>query len=810
MPRPTNKYDRQHLLHLQQLQRQIDAIYKEATREAAAIGMIVQNFNPDKPFTFDDYPLTRERVERLMMSFKAAVEVCVVNGVESEWTLANNKNNELANRVFGKNVGRLTQEQYRRYYSTNEAARDAFLQRKERGLSLSDRVWRYTGAFKDEIEMGLDLGLRGGLSADQMTHDLRQYLQHPDTLFRRVRDEHGILHLSKHAATFHPGRGVYRSSYMNARRLAATEGNIAYRTSDHTRWQQMDFVVGIEIHLSNNHTCKGRDGKPHPFHDICDELKGRYPKDFKFTGWHPHCRCYATTILKTPDELKEDTQKILDGEPTDTNSVNEVKDVPQGFKDWMKENQERIEQAQTLPYFLRDNEGYMNSVLRPDSSRLTKEQKKAVEKLSFEDNDRIKIDKISKPYDEKIRKDYKLAMTFDEYTSGSEEINSVARFGKLIHESFNSNNVEDWKYAIKSIDQAINKLPRLSEEVDMFRASTTLGELSIRGKSVDEMNKLIGQKFEDKGFTSFSFSKKVAEGSSKSDDFIIILKAKKGTKGVSLANTSSFNDYERQEEFLMARNTEYRILGAKEVNGKKYLFVDAEQKSLSEIAHKGHNAQLDHKPTKHGEQFLPIPMKPAKLDENQILNRNQTARLCGFSEDEITKMRPMNYDDADSGNVNAQVGKNVDTRNNCQGCVVTFEARCRGIDVTAAGYDNEEFRLLLEKDQTLAWRNSKGEHPRLTAVFDSEDSAMTFLTGSEMAKNGRYQLGVNKWNGEKDGHILNLIRVDGVSYIYDGQLKYRCELSDILSDADWSSGVELLRVDKLMFDKRCFQLFKRR
>ena len=23
------------------------------------------------------------------------------------------------------------------------------------------------------------------------------------------------------------------------------------------------------------------------FHDICDDLKGRYPKDFKFTGWHP-------------------------------------------------------------------------------------------------------------------------------------------------------------------------------------------------------------------------------------------------------------------------------------------------------------------------------------------------------------------------------------------------------------------------------------------------------------------------------------------------------------------------------------------
>ena len=61
-------------------------------------------------------------------------------------------------------------------------------------------------------------------------------------------------------------------------------------------------MVGIEVHLSNNHTCMGHKGKLIlDFHDICDELQGRYPKDFKFTGWHPHCRCYATTIFKTDE-----------------------------------------------------------------------------------------------------------------------------------------------------------------------------------------------------------------------------------------------------------------------------------------------------------------------------------------------------------------------------------------------------------------------------------------------------------------------------------------------------------------------------
>ena len=146
---------------------------------------------------------------------------------------------------------------------------------------------------------------------------------------------------------------MYRSSYKNAQRLAATETNIAYRTSDHLRWQQMDFVVGIEIRLSNNHTLNGR-----PFHDICDDLQGKYPKDFKFTGWHPYCRCFATTILKTPEELSADTQKILNGETTDGESVNKVDDVPQAFKDWLTENDERLGRASSVPYFMSDNPKY--------------------------------------------------------------------------------------------------------------------------------------------------------------------------------------------------------------------------------------------------------------------------------------------------------------------------------------------------------------------------------------------------------------------------------------------------------------------
>lgn len=194
--------------------------------------------------------------------------------------------------------------------------------------------------------MGLDLGIRSGSSAQEMASDLKEYLQHPDNLFRRVRDEHGARHLSKAVAAYHPGRGVYRSSYKNARRLAATETNIAYRTADHTRWQQLDFVVGIEVRLSPNN---------HPVPDICADLNGKYPKYFKVTGWHPHCRCHAVPILKTEEELAQDNKRVLQGGEPIKGSVNEVTDVPQNFSQWVKDYQERIERASSVPYFLKDN-----------------------------------------------------------------------------------------------------------------------------------------------------------------------------------------------------------------------------------------------------------------------------------------------------------------------------------------------------------------------------------------------------------------------------------------------------------------------
>ena len=348
-----DKYDKLHDKELAALLRELDAIYADLANEIGSIGATYAS-SVDKtiPFVLSKYPLIQKRVDAVLKKLAKRVKSSVVNGVKSVWTLANQKNNELCRLVFGAMLGQLTKEQERKYYTSNDAALQAFLQRKVKGMNLSERVWNYSDMCKHQIEATLELGIKTGESAAEMATDLKTYLKYPDKLFRRVRGADGNLHLSKAAAQFHPGQGVYRSSYQNAYRLARTETNMAYRSADYLRRTQLDFVVGIEIHLSNNHTCLGRDGKPHPFHDICDELQGKYPKWFDFKGWHPACRCFTTSILKTDEEIERD----MDG--VDRGSVNTVKKMPPQWDKWLEKNRERVDMAAALgrlPYFLNDN-----------------------------------------------------------------------------------------------------------------------------------------------------------------------------------------------------------------------------------------------------------------------------------------------------------------------------------------------------------------------------------------------------------------------------------------------------------------------
>lgn len=357
-----DSFDKKHLQQIAALENKVAAIYAELCKEVGVVGTLFGGkVDLEKVFKLGDYPEINKKVDQIIESLHDRLGSAIVDGVTAQWQLANEKNDDLVRKVFGKDLDNITEDQIRRYFTTNDAALTAFLARKDKGLGLSQKVWKYAKETKVDIESALELGIKTGQSAASMARDLKQYLKEPNKLFRRVRDKESKLHLSKAAQAYHPGQGVYRSSYKNALRLAVTEANMAYRASDYERVQNFDFVVGIEVRLSNNHTLNGK-----PFYDICDELKGKYPKDFKFRGWHPFCRCHSVTILKTREELMADNERILDGQEPIEDSVNSVNDLPDNFKSWAVKNKSRIlaaDEKGTLPYFITDNPYSVNSAI---------------------------------------------------------------------------------------------------------------------------------------------------------------------------------------------------------------------------------------------------------------------------------------------------------------------------------------------------------------------------------------------------------------------------------------------------------------
>ena len=82
-----------------------------------------------------------------------------------------------------------------------------------------------------------------------------------------------------------------------------------------------------------------------------------YPKDFVFKGWHPQCRCYVVPILANEKEFEKIQEAILNDEPI-PESKSVIREPNKYFQDWWKSNKSRVSEAQSLPYWVKDNPKY--------------------------------------------------------------------------------------------------------------------------------------------------------------------------------------------------------------------------------------------------------------------------------------------------------------------------------------------------------------------------------------------------------------------------------------------------------------------
>lgn len=346
-------FDNKHIANIKKRLKAIDELFDMAAREGARIGEASGFNDSDKAFFISDYPAVQKRIEDLMRSVSSGLQHVIETGDREEWLLSCAKNDEMVDLITSST--NIPKSQISQWKQPNLDALAAFQTRKAAGMRLSDRVWRITEQFKEELELALDLGLGEGKSAATLSRDVRKYLNEPNRLFRRVRDKHGVLRLSKAAKAYHPGQGVYRSSYKNALRLTATETNMAYRKSDSERWKQIPFVIGIRISVSHN---------SHPVADICDELQGEYPKDFVWVGWHPFCKCASVAIRAKESEFLDYQSRLLNGEDVSKYKFSgTIEDTPDNFNNWVNDNADRIKAAKKQPYFIRDNRKAVDAIL---------------------------------------------------------------------------------------------------------------------------------------------------------------------------------------------------------------------------------------------------------------------------------------------------------------------------------------------------------------------------------------------------------------------------------------------------------------
>lgn len=342
-------------------EQRIKLLYLDSYQRAMKIAEVrnALNIATDVNFTFKANPRAQKELNKILNELGISLNKMAVNDLKtmkSKGEETAEKNILSAVATSTKKIAKNLIEAATDTTRISQALGTQIANAKRGGVTLSERIWKNVDSSRKELEIIIQNNIIEGKGAEVASREVRQYLNDPKKLFRRVKDkETGEYHLSKAAQMYHPGQGKYRSSFMNARRLMVSEMNMATQASECAAYANNPLIAGYEIRLSNNHTVKDPRHKDQvlPLHDICDELQGTYPPTFKFTGWHPHCRCSMVPILISPEERRKLAQARAEGKTYQPKGV--ITDVPDNFKTWVAQNQDRIARAGSVPYFLTNN-----------------------------------------------------------------------------------------------------------------------------------------------------------------------------------------------------------------------------------------------------------------------------------------------------------------------------------------------------------------------------------------------------------------------------------------------------------------------
>ena len=443
--RRNNTLDQRELQRfVNQLQQMVHAAYS-ATLNTPTVKRVIDGGSANVGFFFNQNKTADQIVNAELSKLASGMDDAMKRQILSAWQSgAGNSWDEVNRRLPGASQAEMNE------VAANIHRQKAaeFYGRNRDGRNVSDRVWNLCKNAKKEIEVIIQNGIKEGKSANEVQRSLQRYLNNPDSLFRRVKDkETGEWEWSKAAKRYKPGKGVSRSAFANAMRLARTEIAGAYRNAELESYRDNPLVTGIEIRIARVRTRLERRKDIDPT-DICDCLAGVYPKTFKWTGWHPNCMCYIVPIMITQAEFDKRQQMRANGTLSKWKPKNVVRQMPKQFNDWTATNKNRIELANrrgTLPYWLVDNPRAagisVNPINTPAQANIRREALREFRAYSSEQWKRKHFDEFSGGYVviDKRRLEYSerskgTKATFDKELSQSKVLARNGFRVEMIHE----------------------------------------------------------------------------------------------------------------------------------------------------------------------------------------------------------------------------------------------------------------------------------------------------------------------------------------------------------------------------------------
>lgn len=361
--------------------KRLGRLYSDYVKKLTSLGYGEDVFEDDALFNFDNFPQLKARLDDIFNDYYQNSLLCYKSGITDGVALAYNHDEMV---IGGYSV--LTDKAIRVARDTAAATFISNRLKAKNGLNLAQIVWNYCQQTKSEFEMAMSNtiadGIGKGSSAEEIGKSIRRYLNDPDMMYRRYHtikvQKNGK---KKDVVTWRRrriidgkvrfieeplekvGMGVYRSARKNALRVARTEINAAYHKARNERWKNEPFVIGQYIHVSPQHNID----------DICNDLEGRYPKDFDWRSWHSNCICTSDPITIQGEEKKEFYKRLMAGEDM-SNYVSPfaVLTMPEKYNQYIRDNSEAIVKAGMrgkLAWHLQDNTKYWAHLLSPSDRK---------------------------------------------------------------------------------------------------------------------------------------------------------------------------------------------------------------------------------------------------------------------------------------------------------------------------------------------------------------------------------------------------------------------------------------------------------